>query len=378
MYRPSIGEDAETTLPPQSVAGMHRMTERQPIKIGATAKRPTIADLAREAGVSVATVDRVLNARLPVREETARRVHHAAHAIGYHAAGLIKQRMGKDLPRYRLGFILRKPAQHFYQEFAREVEASVSSAHCFHGIPLIEFAPSHLPGDLTALLKDLGSRCHAIAMVAPDHPKITAAVEELKAKGIPVFSLLSDFAAGVREGYIGLNNRSVGRTAAWMFSKVAKRSGKVAVFVGSHRFQGHELRESGFRSYFRENEPAFEVLDTLVNLEKRQITYEALLDLMQREPELVGFYMAGGGMEGAISALREEGKGQDLVAIVNEITPESREALADDIITMAVATPLRRLCQELMLLMDRAIKTGTAETPGQTFLPFDIYLPENI
>ena len=31
-----------------------------------------------------------------------------------------------------------------------------------------------------------------------------------------------------------------------------------------------------------------------------------------------------------------------------------------------------------MLLMDRAIKTGTAETPRQTFLPFDIYLPENI
>ncbi|HEV2897458.1 MAG TPA: LacI family DNA-binding transcriptional regulator [Pseudaminobacter sp.] len=342
------------------------------------AKRTTIADLAREAGVSVATVDRVLNARHPVRQETARRVYEAAHAIGYHAAGLIKQRLQRDLPQYRLGFILRKPAQHFYKDFAREVGAAVSSAESFHGIPRIEFASSHAPGDVIALLKDLGGRCHAIAMVAPDHPKITAAVEELKAKGIPVFSLLSDFAAGVREGYIGLNNRKVGRTAAWMFSNAAKRPGKVAVFVGSHRFQGQELREIGFRSYFRENAPSFEVLDTVVNLEKRQITYETTLDLMQRQPELVGFYVAGGGMEGAISALREEGKGQDLVAIVNEITPESRTALADDIITMAVATPLRRLCQELMTLMARAIETGTAETPGQTFLPFDIYLPENI
>ncbi|QND61999.1 LacI family DNA-binding transcriptional regulator [Mesorhizobium huakuii] len=342
------------------------------------AKRPTIVDLAREAGVSVATVDRVLNARLPVREETARRVHEAAHAIGYHNAGLIKHRLKRHLPHYRLGFILRKPAQHFYQEFAREVEASVSLSQSFLGIPLIEFAPSHLPGDLIPLLKSLGNRCDAIAMVAPDHPKITAAVEELKAKGIPVFSLLSDFACGVREGYIGLNNRKVGRTAAWMFSKAAKRPGKVAVFVGSHRFQGHELREVAFRSYFRENAPTFEVLDTLVNLEERQITYEAMLDLIQREPELVGFYMAGGGMEGAISALREEGKGVDLVAIVNEITPESRAALADEIVTMAVATPLRRLCQELMLLIDRGIKTGTAEMPGETFLPFDIYVPENI
>lgn len=66
-----------------------------------------------------------------------------------------------------------------------------------------------------------------------------------------------------------------------MFSKVAKRPGKAAVFVGSHRFQGHELREIGFRSYFRDNAPSFEVLDTLVNLEKRQITYETTLDLMR-------------------------------------------------------------------------------------------------
>ncbi|MBA1139466.1 LacI family DNA-binding transcriptional regulator [Mesorhizobium neociceri] len=342
------------------------------------AKRPTISDLAREAAVSVSTVDRVLNARHPVREETARRVYEAAHAIGYHAAGLIKQRSQRGLPQYRLGFILRKPAQHFYQEFAREVESAVSLAQPFHGIPHIAFAPSHVPEDLIVVLKDLGRRCHAIAMVGPDHPKITATVEELKAKGIPVFSLLSDFASGVRQGYIGLNNLKAGRTAAWMFSKVAKRPGKVAVFVGSHRFQAHELRETGFRSYFRDNAPSFEVLDTLVNLEKRQITYETMLDLMHRQPELVGLYVAGGGMEGAISALREEGEGQELVAIVNEITPESRAALAENIVTMTVSTPLRRLCQELTLGMARAIEADTPETPWQTFLPFDIHLPESI
>ena len=36
------------------------------------ARRPTIEDVAREAGVSVATVDRVLNNRARVREETRR------------------------------------------------------------------------------------------------------------------------------------------------------------------------------------------------------------------------------------------------------------------------------------------------------------------
>ena len=42
------------------------------------AKRPTIDDLAAAAGVSVATVDRVLNGRHKVREATAKRVAEAA------------------------------------------------------------------------------------------------------------------------------------------------------------------------------------------------------------------------------------------------------------------------------------------------------------
>ena len=69
-------------------------------------KRPTIADLARAAGVSVATLERAFNSRRPVREETARQVYEAASVIGYHATSLINQRMRQDPPEYRLGFLL--------------------------------------------------------------------------------------------------------------------------------------------------------------------------------------------------------------------------------------------------------------------------------
>ena len=145
-------------------------------------------------------------------------------------------------------------------------------------------------------------------MVAPDHPSVTAAVEALRDRGVPVFALLSDFAAGVREGYVG-REQPQGRAHRGLDDRPARRArpGKVAVFVGSHRFHGQELREIGFRAYFRENAPEFEVLETLVNLETRQITHEATLSLLQRHPDLVGLYVAGGGMEGAIAALREEG-----------------------------------------------------------------------
>ena len=82
----------------------------------------------------------------------------------------------------------------------------------------------------------------------------------------------------------------------------------------------------------------------MVNLEDHRIAHEATLDLLQRFPDLAGFYVAGGGMEGAIAALREENMAGRLVVVCNELTPESRAALADNIVTAVIATPLARLC----------------------------------
>lgn len=340
--------------------------------------RPTIADVAAASGVSVATVDRVLNGRHPVREETARRVYEAATAIGYHAAGLIKQRIHADLPVVKLGILLQKPETEFYRAFGATVEAAIRDSKVMRGICVLDYVQDLAPTVVAAKLREMAPKVHAIAMVAVDHPNITAAVAEVRDRGIPVFSLLSDFATGIRTGYIGVDNRKVGRTAAWMISKVAKRPGKVAIFVGSHRFLGHDMREIGFRTYFREHAPEFHVLDTLVNLDDRRFTHQNILELMDRHPDLSGFYVAGGGMEGAIDALRESGERPDLAVVLNELTPMSNAALADQLVTMTISTPLSLLCERLTGIMANSVSKANPEVPGQTFLPFEMHISENI
>ena len=342
------------------------------------ASRPTIADVARAAGVSVATVDRVLNGRYKVREQTARLVYDAANAIGYHAIGLIRQRVFEELPQYRLGFSFQRPNQAFYQAFAREIEIACNVCTVARVVPQIEFIHAQTPAGMTGMLRQLSARNQALAAVAPDYPATTATAEELKGRGIPLFCLLSDFAMDVRQAYIGLNNMKVGRTAAWMITHGARRPGKVAIFVGSHRFHGHELREIGFRSFFREKGEGFEMLDTLVNLDTSEITHEATANLLARHPDLVGLYVAGGGMEGAIAAVREEGHAGKIQLIVNELTPDSRAGLADGVVTMVINTPLQALCRELVSQMIAAIEKGDDALPGQTFLPFDLFTPESI
>jgi LacI family transcriptional regulator len=341
-------------------------------------RRPTIEDLAAAAGVSVATVDRVLNARQPVREATAQRVYEAASAIGYHATELFRRRLNQNLPFYTLGFVLQRPEQQFYQALAAGLTAAVERAASFRGRVHIDYAESQTPAEVVARLKYAAKRAQAVAMVAIDHPTITAAVEDLRDAGIPVFSLLSDSAHGARASYIGVDNRKAGRTAAWFIAKTAKTPGKVAIFVGSHRFLGQELREIGLRTYFRENAPDFEVLDTLVNLETPAITHEAMLDLLKRHKNLAGLYVAGGGMEGVIAALTEDAGDRRLAAVCHELTPISRSALADHTIQTVIATPIGPLAEKLVALMVGTLEKGESEYPDGIYLPFDIHISENI
>lgn len=342
------------------------------------ANRPTIHDVAREARVSSATVDRVLNGREKVREDTARRVYEAAKRIGYHAAPLIGQRVHADLPRLRLGLVLHKERQSFYQQFKDEAERAVARATGVRASVQIAFASSQSPKDFTSLMEGMADRVDAIAATAVTHPEVTDAVTRLNARGIPCFSLLNDFAQGVRQNYLGLNNLKVGRIAAHMIATAAQNAGKVAIFVGGYRWHGHELRETGVRSYFREHAPQFQVLDTLVNLETRQLTYEATLDLLSRHPDLRGIYCAGGGMEGAIAAMIEARKPGEVALVVNELTPESRAALIDRHVTMVIATPLQRLCDDLLRLATVTIQGGMGQVQGQHFLQPDLFLPESV
>lgn len=340
------------------------------------AKRSTMQDIAREAGVSVTTVDRALNGRSRVREDTMRKIADAAHRVGYHARGLFDHRLGDTVPELRLGFILLKEKQEFYRNFRRELEEAVAARTDVRAQAHIRFAQSQSPEEFAEIMRSLGRKVDAIAAIAVNHRTLDRVVEELRDDGVPTFSLLNDFAQGIRRNYIGLNNMKVGRQAAWTITKTATTPGKVAIFVGGNRWHGHDLREVGFRAYLRENAPEFRALDTLVNLETRQLTYEATLDLLTRHPDLRGIYVAGGGMEGAIAALREMRAPEEVALVVNEVTAESRAGLLDGYVRMVMSTPLRRLCREMVDLMITAQQTPEDGIVGQHFLDPMIVLPE--
>ncbi|GGL49951.1 LacI family transcriptional regulator [Wenxinia marina] len=339
--------------------------------------RPTIRDVARAACLGTATVDRVLNGRGAVREETARKVAEAARQVGYPRLGPLSA-APPTVPEVRLGFVLLKEQQEFYQNFRREIEAAAAARADVRVRVHVRFCPSQAPDDLAREIAAAAEHAQAVAATAVSHPALTGQVQALKERGLPVFALLNDFAQGVRQNYLGVNNLKVGRIAGWMMATAVRDPGRLALFVGSSRWHGHVLRETGFRSYLRERGPQFTVLDTLVNLETRKLTYEATLDLIDRHADLRGIYVAGGGMEGAIQALREARPPGRIALVVNEATAVSRAALTDGYVTLAIATPLAELCRATLEVMVRAVLEGPEPTMGQHFVEPQLHVPESV
>ncbi|WP_238367172.1 LacI family DNA-binding transcriptional regulator [Mesobacterium pallidum] len=340
-------------------------------------RKPTIADLAKAAQVGAATVDRVLNARPNVSEHARIRVTEAAVRLGYPLPAPLARLGARDRPELSLGFVLHKRNQDFYQRFAAEIETACKARSDVAIALRLRFSGSQSPDDFVKEIRALAGSCTAIAATGVNHASLTGLAQDLAQQGIALFSLLNDFAGSAGRGYVGLDNLKVGRTAGWMMATRIQRPEKVAVFVGGTRWHGQAMRETGFRSYLREYADRIEVLDTSVNLETRQLTYEATLDLLTRHPDLAGLYVAGGGMEGAIAALRETRPADKVTLIVNELTPDSRRALADRYVTMVMATPLDQLCADLVERMVGAVLGKTGGPPPRDLEP-RLYLPESV
>jgi LacI family transcriptional regulator len=341
-------------------------------------RRPTIADLAAAAGVSVATVDRVLNRRHPVREATARRVLEAAQSLGYHATPLLRSRVQEQQKPWRMGFLLQRESSPFYQQLASHLETAALDLIGAESRPLIEFVNELDATRIVERVQAMSHRVDALAVVSVDHPRVTEEVDRLHREGIPTFTLLSDLSASLRAGYIGLDARKAGRTAAWAITRFAKKPGAVAIFVGSHRYLDHDTREISLRSYLREFAPDFRLLEPLVDLEQPAAAYDGALTLLKRHPELVGIYSTGGGNDGIIQALVEESRGEDVVLVCNELTPSIRSALIDRVVDLVIATPTVALAERTVRAMLAALAQPATVTAAPIMLPFELYGPENI
>ncbi|MBS7545635.1 LacI family DNA-binding transcriptional regulator [Ancylobacter oerskovii] len=288
--------------------------------------RITLQDVAREAGVSLATADRVLNGRAGVREATADRVRDVVARLGYRPnAAAARLARGET---YRFCFVLPSGPNVFMRQLAEQVTNTAEwlSAHNAY-IDLVRvdvFAPETLASTLEGLI----GRYDGVAVVALDHPRVRSAIDDLTAAGMVVVTLVSDVPSSHRRHYVGVDNIAAGRTAGTLIGRFAGgRTGSVGLIVGTPALRDHAERQFGFTQVLSGEYPALRVLPARESLDEDART-QAIAEQMLREvPDLVALYNVGAGNSGIAGALTSAGQAGEVVFIGHDLTDDTRRFL---------------------------------------------------
>ncbi|MEV6487279.1 LacI family DNA-binding transcriptional regulator [Actinoplanes sp. NPDC051633] len=306
-----------------------------------------IREIAAQAGLSPATVDRVLHSRGGVRESTVREVRQAI-------ADLDRQQTQVRLGgrTFMLDVVVQAPAR-FSAAVRAALEAVLPSLRPAVIRSRFHFLDSPSVGDLVAVLDKVArAKSDGVILKAPDEPEITAAVARLP---IPVVTLVTDLPGSKRVAYVGIDNRAAGATAAYLVEQwLADRAGDVLVVRGHGSFRGEDERESGFRAEMRVRAPLRRIHEVVDEEDRADAVHENTRELLAGTPSVravYSLYAGAGGNAAVVKAFDAVGRRYD-VFVAHDLDGENtallRERRLSAVLHHDLRQDMRRACQAVM------------------------------
>lgn len=339
--------------------------------------RPTVNDIAREAGVSLATVDRVLNARPGVKEKTVSAVQEAIHRLGYvrdiAAANLARQR------QYRFVAALPDGDSQFIETLDQALsEAAQAAAASRIALDIIRY-PAEGAHELAQMLGQFSpSETQGVALTAPETPVLRDAVRALKKSGIPVIALASDLPNSERDHFVGIDSRAAGRTAGVLMGRfVGSGGGQIMTVAQSMQLRDAIERRRGFDEVMQSEFPTLEVLPSLEFHGSDAAMRQAVAECLRNAKAVRGIYLLGSGHRALAAVLADLGLTGRFVVIGHELTAHTRRALLAGHIDAVITQNLGHLARSALRVL-RAKADRVAIDQAQEQLRIEIVMKENI
>jgi LacI family transcriptional regulator len=317
--------------------------------------RPTLADVATAAGVSLKTASRALNGEYGVAATTKERIFAAARSLGFRP-NLSARSLASGRPSSAVGLIVADVADPFFAAVAGAVERSleprelqlITASHhedaarqrrivralVERRVDALLIAPA--PGDASYLQPDID---HGLAVVGLDRP----------IEGISVDTVVADNRAGA---------------AATVRCFVAEGHGRIAALGNDPRLWTMQERFAGYRAALSEagirEDTSLECVDA-PDPEQARLAVERMLGLADPPTAILATHNVVG--RGAILALLEAGAALPL-AVFDEAADPRVLALRPRVISSA---PLQLGATATSMALARI--DGSAARPQLVVLP---------
>lgn len=336
------------------------------------AHRFLIKEIALQAGLGVATVDRVLNDRAHVREHTRKRVEQAIRELEKQELQLATT--GRKLI---VDVVVEAPAR-FADEIRSALEAELPVLHPAVFRPRFHLRETMTTDEVLETLRSIGRRgSHGVFLKARDVPEIAAAIGELQRSGIPVVTTFTDVPLSGRIAYAGLDNRVAGATAAYLITQwLASQPGKVLITMSDERFRGEEEREISFRRALRTRQPQLTLIDASGGHGLDSLTEERVIKVIAAHRKIDAVYSMGGGNIAILKAI--EARQQSPVCFIGHDLDRDnvrllREGRIQAILHHELRQDMRSACQHVMHF--HRLLPASAVSPSSSVV---VVTPENI
>lgn len=339
-------------------------------------KRATLRDVAIGAGVSLATVDRVLHGRPGTSPATVARVKEAIEQVKFRRGHLPPGLFGKD--EYRFLFVIPRGTNMFMDNMRAQAERMgprLAERRIF--LSFADYAELD-EGELTGVLANVNpKKIMGVAVVAVDAISVREAIDDLVRKGVGVVTVVSDVTPSRRHHTIGPNNVATGRVAASLIGKFNRnRSGPIGIIAGSMTLCDQADRRVGFRQVMEREYPNLSALPVREGRDDSATTARVARELLADVPDLVGLYNIGAGNRGLIEVIEESGRKSEIVVVAHELTEHARRALIsgafDAVINQNSAHEIEYAIDALKAFVDGDV--GFEPPP----ISIDVFLRDNV
>jgi len=334
--------------------------------------KTTLIQIAKAAGVSISTVDRVLNDRGGVSSKSEELVVEWASKLN-----LDRIAFRKHLRTLRIAVMMQPPENPFFRDL-RGTFIDVNSGledlniRCFlHYVSVADVAATSRKIGLIKRDYD------AMIVVCPEVPSLTAELKKISHK-MPIVTLVTDLPGCGRLAYVGSNNRQSGRAAGELMGRfLGPEGGNVLIVSGTRRYLGQEEREMGFRSVLKERFAIINIAGSLESEEDQMRAGRVVSDAMQAHPDIRGIYNMSSGNSAILKVTKAQALNHRIVLITHELTAERRRMLQEgDLDAVIDQNPVLEARTALDILAQHFGRQKPEVRPK--FIPFNIFIRENV
>lgn len=341
----------------------------------------TIKEIAKKAGVSIGTVDRVLHDRGMVNEQTKNRVLKIIEELDYQP-NKVAQGLAVLKKKLRLGFLI--PEENRNPFFGDILKAAKNKADELekYGVQ-VTFLKLSLHREDTeeywAMIRKQVSQLDGVALIDIEAPEMNDIVDEANKNGIPIVYFNRYREEKKFLAYVGCDYEKSGRIAVGLCALSGGEDAKVCIYSEYYdEEQTSQSRLRGFKNEMKKRYPNMVILEQRQILDNQIDNYISAIEMLERYPEVNTVYVMNPGDYGICEAIyKADGKHQIRI-ITNDLVDEQAEMVKSGMIAATVCQEPDKQGEKPLELLFQYLAYGIQPQDRLCYTNLSIHIAQSI